>query len=70
MEPVPHLAKLVAVVYSAMDVRFKDKSQVEINQSAIVTKGCKVRLAYLRLLFAEHRKQLIHKPEQKTPSVW
>lgn len=70
MEAVPHLGKLVANVYSTMDPKYKNETEIKINQDAAITAGAKVRLAYLRYMFNQHRLRQLQNPEQKPPPVW
>ncbi|KNZ52161.1 uncharacterized protein VP01_366g6 [Puccinia sorghi] len=69
-KPVSYLAKLVTSVYMTMDPCFKDRSEPEVNSNPSITKGAKVRLAYLQFLFNQHRILFARNPGQKTPSVW
>jgi len=70
LEPVPQLSKLVTEVYTAMDHRFRNRTHQEINSDPTITVGAKVRLAYLRFIFNQHRIQLARNSNHKTPSVW
>jgi len=53
-----------------MDHRFRNRTHQEINSDPTITVGAKVRLAYLRFIFNQHRIQLARNSNHKTPSVW
>lgn len=64
---VPRLRDLVAEAYKALSARYKDSSELEINNDQKITPAHKARLAYLRIQI--HLNQIEHDRLKGTKKV-